>query len=72
MQKIHAELTLNSIIAKQNSPINLLSQEKFSNFLEPKKNEEEIPLETIVDFKVIMQSLQNTAQLNKMVIESVA
>jgi len=72
MLSIHTELALNTIIAKQNSPINVLSQEKFSNFLNTTNEEETVSTETMLGTNIIMQSLQNTAQLNKMVIEFVA
>jgi len=72
MLSIHTELTLNTIIAKQNSPINILSQEKFNNFLNTTNEEETVSTETMLETNIIMQSLQNTAQLNKMVIEFVA
>jgi hypothetical protein len=73
MKKINNELALSSIISKQNTPVNIISQEKFSNFLENENNEEEdISNDKIHEVNIVMQSLQNKAQLNRMIIESVA
>jgi hypothetical protein len=73
MGKINTEITVNSIASKQNSPINILSQEKFSNFLKSDDKEEETTSnETTKEVDIFMQSLQNKAQLNRMIIESVA
>lgn len=73
MQKINNELTINAIMSKQNSPINILSQEKFSNFLKSENKEEDTTSnEMTEDVNIFMQSLQNKAQLNRMIIDSVA
>ncbi len=73
MQKINNELTINAIMSKQNSPINILSQEKFSSFLNSENKEEDAMTNDMTeDVNIFMQSLQNKAQLNRMIIDSVA
>lgn len=83
MQKINNELIIKSFVAQQHSSIRNLSDEKFGEILdiETKKDEitvnqdisnEEIDTENIPKINIFMQNLQNTAQLNRMVIEAVA
>lgn len=82
MQKIYNDkLTIEAISSKQNSPLRILTQEKFSKFLTTTEDNEE-NLETDESeianeesepkLDVVMQSLQNVAQLNKMIISAVA
>jgi len=67
------ELTMNSLISKQNSQINLLSQEKFSNFLKDEtSNSDTQEQNKNENLDIVKLSLQNEALLNKMLLESVA
>ena len=73
MEKIENEFKINTLILKQSSPIDTLTQGKFSNFLHAEDNSDEISLQNRSQgVNIFMQSLQNKAQLNRMVIESVA
>jgi hypothetical protein len=67
------DLKISTITSRQNSTINSLSQEKFSNYLNTESNDEESNAdETPTKLNTFMYSLQNQAQLNRMVIESFA
>jgi len=67
------ELTMNSLISKQNSQINLLNQEKFSNFLKDETSTSDTQEQNKSEnLDIVKLSLQNEALLNKMVLESVA
>ena len=73
MQKINNDITVSSIVSKQNSPINSLNKEKFGDLLNDQEHEEDTAsYETTREVDIFMQSLQNKAQLNRMIIESVA
>lgn len=67
------ELTMNSLISKQNSQINLLNQEKFSNFLKDETSTSDTQEQNKSEnLDIVKLSLQNEALLNKMLLESVA
>jgi hypothetical protein len=73
MQKINNEITISAIVSKQNSPFNILNKEKFGDLLNDNNTEDDTAsYETTREVDIFMQSLQNTAQLNRMIIESVA
>ena len=72
MQKINNELSINAILSKQNSIHVTQNQENFSDFLGSEDKEETTSNENSQEVDIFMQSLQNKAQLNRMIIDSVA
>lgn len=73
MQKIVDELTSNFIMAAQRSRVPQTSSSNFSDFLDTKeKDSDNTPNKNNQAIDIHMQSLQNKAQLNKMVISSIA
>ena len=72
MQKINNELSINAILSKQNSIHVTQNQENFSDFLGSENKEETTSNENSQEVDIFMQSLQNKAQLNRMIIDSVA
>lgn len=73
MQNINNEISLNVVMAKQTSPLNLLAQEKFSSFLNDNKNNtEDTSSQSDSDLNGFHQTLQNQAHLNRMFLDTVA
>lgn len=72
MQKINNELSINAILSKQNSIHTRQNQENFSDFLGSEDKQETTSDDTTQEVDIFMQSLQNKAQLNRMIIDSVA
>ena len=66
------ELTLNSIISKQQSSFNNFQHDNFSSLLNQEENSKEQEEELSSEFDSQQQVLMNQAYLNKIFISSVA
>lgn len=72
MQQINNEFQVKTIISSQKSTMNTLGQEKFSDFLHNSEDKEQNDAHSTEQDHSCMQSLQNQANLNRLLIEAVS